>query len=155
MQSAKKDSSDWLIQKLETQLSTFDENTKALLQGQKQAFNAYYELLHEDLGNKQRSKNSNSLRRKARELLGDIFETLGLEVFFLCTLESNITGLGKNAPYIRLATIQSWWETAHQPQGLARVAKDFCGDSISSIFPRSKKRRFSEGPGANGRRTLL
>ncbi|PVH93558.1 hypothetical protein DM02DRAFT_676772 [Periconia macrospinosa] len=149
MQSADKDCSGWLIQKLETQLATFDENTKALLQGQKQAFNTYYELLHEDPGNKQRSKNSRSLRRKARELLGDIFKTLGLEVFFLCTLEPNITRLGANAPYIRLATIQNWWDTAHQPQGLARVAKDLCGDSISSIFPKSQKRRFSEGPGAN------
>ncbi|ORY01892.1 hypothetical protein BCR34DRAFT_89943 [Clohesyomyces aquaticus] len=147
----RKDCSDWLIGELQLNLQLFDDSTTSLLQSQKKTFDACCALLREHAEVvKNQPRSSRSTRRRARELLMDVFKSLGPEAFLLCASGPSITKLGENASHIRFSTIRNWWDSALRPQGLALVAKELCKDcGIGSLVQLPQKRRVSEGHGAN------
>ncbi|ORX94400.1 hypothetical protein BCR34DRAFT_499290 [Clohesyomyces aquaticus] len=147
MPSLSKDSSDWLIGKLQNAVKTFDDSTTSLLQGQQKAFDLCCELLRSDAQTVEtKSKSTRSLRLRARQLLKDVFQSLGAEVFLLCTVGTTVTNLGENALHIRLSKIQIWWDSTSRPRGLATVAKQLCeAEAIGSSAVLSRKRQCWEG----------
>jgi hypothetical protein len=140
------DRSDWLVGELQKTIATFDDDTSALLQGQQRAFELRCELLREDVESvRRRSKSNRSTRLRARTLLGEIFESLGAEVFLLCALGPTITKLGDYAPYIRLSTVETWWRSIPRVRGLVRVATELCeANAIAFLAPPAKKPRLSD-----------
>ena len=117
---------------------TFDENTTSLLEGQKRSFELCCTLLREDDDLSRGGKSRRSIRQRARKFLKDIYQSIGPEVFLLCTLGPSITRLGENALRIRLSTIQTWWCTALKPQGLTTVATELCQAKTISSLVQSK-----------------
>jgi len=99
---------DWLIKKLGKELATFDNDMSSLLLNQDHAFILYYDLLGEDTEKLARQSSSRrSVRLQARELLTDVFRSLGPKVFLLFTLAVSISKLSKIAPQTCLPKIQS------------------------------------------------
>jgi hypothetical protein len=144
--SNSEDWNDWLTSKLGQEMRTFDDATSSLLESQKRAFSLHCDLLREDearLG--KRSSSSRSVRLRARNVLKNIFQVLGPEVFLLCTLAVPFSKLGDNAPRTRVATLQDWWNGIQPPQGLVTIAKEECDENaIETLLSSAPKDLFSE-----------
>lgn len=125
-----KDWSEWLISTLRREMTTFDDTTSSLLERQNKAFSLHCDLLREDEASLEtRSSSTRSVRLRAREVLKNIFQVLGPEIFLLCTLSVSITKLGEIAPRTRISTLQSWWDAIEPPQGLVTIAKAKCDEN--------------------------
>lgn len=146
MSSKSIESNDWLIEQLEKERTTFNNDTYPLLSYQIDAFRSCYDLLREDVVSlAKRSKQSRSERLRARTFLMDVFLGVGPEVFLLCILAAPISKLHKITPKGLLPKLQSWWKSASHPQGLTAAATELCeANSISTLISSSRKRQFSE-----------
>ena len=95
-----------LIKKLGKKLAIFNNDISLLLLNQDSAFKLYYNLLGEDIERlAKRLLLCRSVRLQARELLIDVFRSLGPKVFLLFTLVVSILKLSEIAPQIRLPKI--------------------------------------------------
>ena len=87
---------------------TFDNDTSLLFLNQDYTFKLYCDLLGEDTERLAKQLSSRcSVRLQARELLTDVFRSLGPKVFLLFTLAVSILKLGEIAPQTHLPKIQS------------------------------------------------
>jgi hypothetical protein len=85
---------NWFFHLLEEERKTFNNKNFTLLSRQVNAFRPFYELLQEEEASiNKRSSARKSVRLRVRALLEDVFTTLSLEVFLLCTLSTSITKL--------------------------------------------------------------
>ncbi|OCL14011.1 hypothetical protein AOQ84DRAFT_69950 [Glonium stellatum] len=108
MSSRSIESNDWLIEQLEKERATFNNDTYPLLSYQIDAFRSCYDLLREDMVSlAKRSKQSRSERLRARTFLMDVFLGVGPEVFLLCILAAPISKLHKITPKGLLPKLQS------------------------------------------------
>jgi len=118
-------SSGWLIEQLEREKATFDDEMHPLPSYQQSKFDLCCELLQEDAASLAgKSRQRQSIRLRVRALLTDIFSDLGGEVFLLCTLAAPITTLATVSRKGLLPELRNWWKTSAHPQGLTRAAED-------------------------------
>lgn len=118
-------SSGWLIEQLEREKATFDDEMHPLPSYQQSKFDLCCELLQEDAASLAgKSRQRQSIRLRVRALLTDIFSDLGGEVFLLCTLAVPITTLATVSRKGLLPELRNWWKTSAHPQGLTRAAED-------------------------------
>ncbi len=118
-------SSGWLIEQLEREKATFDDEMHPLPSYQQSKFDLCCELLQEDAASLAgKSRQRQSIRLRVRALLTDIFSDLGGEVFLLYTLAAPITTLATVSRKGLLPELRNWWKTSAHPQGLTRAAED-------------------------------
>ena len=137
---------DWLIEQLEKEKATFDEETCPLLSWQIDSFAACCDLLREDaVSLEKRSKQRRSERLRARAFLVDVFLAVGSEVFLLCVFAVPISKLEKISPKDTIPKLRTWWKTTSHPPGLTATAMKLCGaNSIRTLISSYLKRKFSE-----------
>ena len=144
-----------LVDQLETERSTFDENAYPLAKYQQDAFQLCCDLLREP--NVSKPTKRDYARLRARTLLLDVFTGLGAEVFVLCTLAVSITDLSKVPHKHALPTLREWWKKASHPPGLTVTATDLCvANAIGTLDAPGRKRLSPEdNPGLQVRFRLV
>lgn len=126
---------DWFIQKLNSQLVTFDDDTCELLLCQQSAFELCCALIQESKDSlKKRSRQRRSVVIRARSFLANIFHALGREVFLLCSIAVSISKLSEIASGVLLPEIRKWWETQSCPLGVTTVATALCDANSIGTF---------------------
>jgi hypothetical protein len=112
---------DWLVQQLEHEKTTFDDDDYPLSTHQKGRLDSFYQLLDED----EISLSSGSAQRRlsrvrVRHTLLDVLSTpsLGSEVLLLLMLATTITELAKVTQRGLFQGLGRWWSRVAHPQGL-------------------------------------
>jgi hypothetical protein len=132
---------DELISRLDDALSTFDDSIVDLLPPQRRMFRSWSSVLQENEESiAKRSRAQRSVVLRTRQLLADIFQTVGKEVFFLCAITFSVSKLNLIVSKVQLRQIRSWWSKQRPPRGLVETASSFCnassiGTSICSLQP--------------------
>jgi hypothetical protein len=143
---ARKRSIESLMERLELEKSTFDDDAHPLLRHQQDAFQLCCDLLRDNpMSQTQKSTKHRYSRLRARTFLLDVFTGLGADVFLLCTLAVSITDLSKISHKSTFPTLREWWKTALHPRGLTEVANEICAaNSIGTLATPPKKRQSPE-----------
>lgn len=137
---------------LEDGLKAFDDNASPALSSHLTAVLSVRRLFeasdHEPPNNAKRrglSKQNLSNRSKVRNLLEEIFASLGQEVVFLCIISITISKLGKIKPEYFIPQLRNWWHSANltRPRGLTTIAAELC-QSLQEHLRANRKRKFSE-----------
>jgi hypothetical protein len=119
-------SSAWLITELTRELNTFNNNN-SLLTHQEKRFKSYKLILLEDQSSLAiRSSQDRSRRVRNRDLLVNVFRTLGKEVFVLCIISTAPTNLSVVDRCGLIPELQKWWINTSHPRALAEVAAELC-----------------------------
>jgi hypothetical protein len=137
--------SSWLIDQLAKERETFNDDVYPLNDNQNKRFESYLELLREDENSINKgSIQRTSRRRKVRMLLRNIFLSLGVDVFLLCTLSTSITELAQVQESGLIQHIGDWWKTDHHPpKGLLETAAIACKThSIKDLLSMCGKNAF-------------
>lgn len=117
----------WVIESVEKEHATFDDEPQPLLSWQIRAVESYRELLQEDqISLTKRSKQRRSERLRVRTLFGDIFIALGPEVFLLCVLAGPISRWNSVTPRDIIPELRRWWKNRPHPHGLSTMATEAC-----------------------------
>jgi hypothetical protein len=109
---------DSLIDLLEKQRCTFTDRYCPLLKAQEIALRKANDLIAEDLG----SLSRNYPRKKAHMILNDIKICVSHDVFVLCALATNPSGLGNSKLKNYVPEITIWWARVDHPRGLTTVS---------------------------------
>jgi hypothetical protein len=129
-------STAWLIELLDAERKTFDDDAYPLPKLQADRFDLCCALLKEkgDVEG-ERSKQRRSFRQKVRALLADIFLNVGREVFLLCCISTTISRLGTvPARHSIIADLRAFSKRTPHPTGLTKVASELCkANSISEV----------------------
>lgn len=142
---------------LEDELKTFDDNASPALSSHLTAVSSVCHLFEDSVHKPVKQNNENrkserglskqnlSIRSKVRNLLEDIFVSLGQEVFFLCIISITISKLGKIKPEYFIPQLRIWWHSANpwRPRGLTTVAAKLC-QPLQELIHVNRKRKFSE-----------
>ncbi len=116
-----------LIELLETERRAFDDDAYPLPKHQIDRFRSCCELLVEDDDSlRKRSKQRRSCRAKVKTLLGDVFLSVGPEVFLLCTIAATISTLGQVVLSHLVPDLRRWWNAVAHPTGLTKTANTLC-----------------------------
>ena len=124
----------WLLQSLEEQRQSFVNTVNLIPSHHYERFRPWCDLLEEnDESLQKRSRSRRSVRVRARKLLMHIYVELGPDVFYLCTLTSNITKL---ATVELTPTLRQWWNSVQHPQILSTIARNVCDYySVEGLVP--------------------
>jgi len=135
-----------LIEQLEKERASFEEEACPLLSWQIDSFASCYDLLRENAESlEKRSKQRRSERLRARNFLVDVFLAIGPEVFLLCVFAAPISKLEKISSRDAIPKLRTWWKTTSNPHGLTVVATELCeAKSIRALISSCQKRKFSE-----------
>ncbi|PVH98632.1 hypothetical protein DM02DRAFT_530790 [Periconia macrospinosa] len=146
MRSSPPKSCDSLLERVERERATFDDEKVPLLSYQASAFISSYDLLREDaVSLAKRSKQRRSERLRARTLLVDVFTGVSPEVFLLCVITTPITKLEKIPPKDIIPMLRVWWRAAPHPRGLTAVATELCDtNSIRTLISSYQQIQLSE-----------
>jgi hypothetical protein len=89
--------------------------------------NTWIELyLEDDISLQKRSSSRRSIRRRARYFVRRVFNTMGAELFTLCSLTFYITSLPTIKSEFFYTQLNEWWiSKGHQPS-LSKLAGDVC-----------------------------
>jgi hypothetical protein len=131
----------WFVEQLESIRLTFDNDTYPLPKHPKDAFKVCYELLKEDVTSlAKRSKQRRSMRLRARNLLMDVFKSIGRDTFLLCILTTYISTLAtikiKNLAGQRTLEMLAWTsETLKAAKAFESVSSAYCLSVKPSMSP--------------------
>lgn len=118
-----------VIQLLQKELNTFDDETCPLLHYQHERLQLCLDLLENPVSTGL-SEAQRFGRLRARKLLFDILRRLGEEVFLLCATAISITRLARISDKTVLE-VRQWWKTiGNCPNGLIIKAKEVCNDEF-------------------------
>ncbi|KAM5462976.1 hypothetical protein MferCBS49748_006203 [Microsporum ferrugineum] len=118
---------DSLIELLEREIATFDEEPCALLSYQIDAFTSYYTLLREDETSlSKRPKQRRCERQRLRNTLADIFIAIGAEFYVLCTLAVPRSRLVTEKSRELVPKLRLWWKSAPRPSSFILLATELC-----------------------------
>jgi hypothetical protein len=126
---------DQFISTLRCALSTFDDSISGLLPPQRRMFKSCSSVLRESKESiAKRSKAQRCVVLRARQLLADIFQTVGKEVFFLCAITMSVSKLNTIASTVLLPQVRSWWSNQRPPRGLVQAASASCNATSIGTF---------------------
>ncbi|KAJ5489168.1 hypothetical protein N7539_004058 [Penicillium diatomitis] len=131
-----------ILQLLQKELKTFDEENRPLLHDQDERLQLCLVLLESPvltgLSEAQRFG-----RLRARKLLFDILRRLGEEVFFLFATAISITRLSRISEETVLE-VRQWWKTIRKcPNGLTIKAKEICNDEFKQKYTADMPKDYS------------
>jgi hypothetical protein len=131
---------------------TFNDDTYPLSKIQNDAFQVCYELLKEDaISLAKRSKQRQSVRSRARNLLVDVFKGTGRDTFLLCILASYISTLAIIKINRLVPALRQWWTTVSHAKGLTGTANQVCeANLIDSLIAPTGKRNLSQTESTGG-----
>ena len=135
-----------LLERLELEKSTFDDDAHPLLRRQQDAFQLCCDFLRDNpMSQTQKSTKHRYSRLRTRTFLLDVYTGLGADVFLLCSLAVSITDLSTMQHKSTFPKLREWWKTTLHPRGLTEAANELCAaNSIGALATPPKKRQSPE-----------
>ncbi|KAF2843882.1 hypothetical protein T440DRAFT_559887 [Plenodomus tracheiphilus IPT5] len=131
---------NWLLDAIEAERASFDDEKVPLLSCHAAALKTAIDLLLEDeVSLEKRSKQRRCERLKARTLLVDIYTGVSPEVFMLCIFATTITKLEKVPPKVAVPKLRALSKTKPLPKGLIETTMELCNAySIDALISSHK-----------------
>ncbi|KAF2843870.1 hypothetical protein T440DRAFT_117054 [Plenodomus tracheiphilus IPT5] len=138
---------NWLLDAIEAERASFDDEKVPLLSCHAAALKTAIDLLLEDeVSLEKRSKQRRCERLKARTLLVDIYTGVSPEVFMLCIFATTITKLEKVPPKVAVPKLRALSKTKPLPKGLIETTMELCNaysiDALISSHKADISRRY-------------
>jgi hypothetical protein len=132
---------------LEREIQTFINDNCELLSHQIDSFASYCEILREDeeTSAKRQAKQRHSESQRVRNLLVDIYTSVGQEVFVLCAVAVPNKTLQSCISVELIPALQRWWAGVTRSPGLTRIAAEVCQtSSIDNLVSEIRRRKLEK-----------
>ena len=136
----------WFYESLEKKRKDFEEGSYTIVSRLKTTFSRWDVLVREDDASLQnRSSGRRSIRRRARDLIREVYEAMDPDVFLLCTLVTSISKLATVKTEGLIRDLSQWWKAKPHPYALTEASTALCKEySVSDWFISRKGRLVEE-----------